>query len=238
MAAGPWSKAAALPELVRRLGARDAALYAIARLLGGISRGRCRLLKYRFVAQPIPDAELSGVRPGGSFRVRQVAFEDPVVARFPRPPAVIARRFRDGARCFVAEAKGEFAGFLWLQHGGYDEDEVRCRFVPLPRQDTVWDFDVHLEPEQRMGRGFVRLWDAAMADLRQRRVRWTMSRISAFNADSLRAHARLGAREVGSATFVCAGTWQLALFSSKPYVHFSRDDRSIPLLELHAPPRE
>ena len=54
--------------------------------------------------------------------------------------------------------------------------------------------------------------------------------ISAFNAASLRAHARLGARRLGSATFLRCGRWQWMLATRPPYFHLSRHAAAFPRL--------
>lgn len=225
---------APLRETFRRLPPLDAMLYLTGRALAAATFGHCRLVKYYFMAQPIAPGG-AGADRRGAIAVRIVAPDDPVVKRFPRPPQIIARRFAAGAQAFVAEIHGRFAGFLWLQQWSYDEDEVRCRYVPWPPQHTVWDFDVHVEPEFRMGRAFSKLWDAANRHLRERGVRWSMSRISAFNPESLRAHARLGSAPIGSAVFVTLGPWQAAWLSEKPFIHVALSAAAHPTIRLVAP---
>jgi hypothetical protein len=99
-----------------------------------------------------------------------------------------------------------------------------------------WDFDVYLRPDQRLGPGFARLWDTANAYLRERGVRWSVSRISAFNPRSLAAHARLGTRRIGSAIFLCLGRLQVALSSIPPHIHFSHGPSRVPVFRLDASP--
>ena len=100
---------------------------------------------------------------------------------------------------------------------------------PEPQGRAAWDFDVMVMPEYRMGRLFSYLWGRANAELRAGGVEHTMSRISAFNAASLAAHQRLGARVVGSASFLCVGRWQLMRTSLSPRWHFSWRPESRPL---------
>jgi len=94
---------------------------------------------------------------------------------------------------------------------------------------------VYVDPAFRMGRLFARLWDTANRYLRERGVDWSLSRISAFNPESLQAHARLGLRRLGSATFVCAGRVQLAVLTMPPFVHLSLSPASRPTVRLRAP---
>lgn len=212
-------------------------LYVASRALQRISGGRVRLIKYYLVAQPVRSGTSLPERAGG-VEIVAILEGDPLTAQFPRPPAVVAKRYADGAVCLAARAAGRFAGFLWLSPGPYDEDEVRCRYTTLPEGRTAWDFDVYVDPAFRMGRTFARLWDAANALLHKRGVEWTLSRISAFNAESLRAHARFGVRRIGAATFFCIGAVQLTLATLWPYVHLSVVPTSGPKLRLHAPSAE
>jgi hypothetical protein len=142
---------------------------------------------------------------------------------------VIRRRLGAGARCLVAEVGGRFAGYIWLQTGQYEEDEVRCTFEPWPANRVCWDFDVYVVPSYRGTRTFGRLWTAAGAMLSTEGFTHSASRISAFNVQSQRAHSRAGARVVGSATFVVAGKrqWMLAWCGGRPNCALTKDRRPI-----------
>lgn len=220
---------------VRRLGFLNGLLYLVARSIESISQGRWRLIKYYFFAQPIPEKPILKSGRSDAVRVEIITAADSIVSQFPRPPAVIGQRFARGALCFVARRYDRFIGYLWLKHQGYEEDEVRCLFLPMPEDQAVWDFDVLVEPEFRLSRAFVRLWDRANQYLRERDVRWSVCRISAFNTDSLRAHARFGLKRLGSALFLCFGKVQLSFFTSNPYVHLSLDGVSRPIYHLRVP---
>jgi hypothetical protein len=220
------------------IGGFATALYALGIALSRLSGGRCRLFGYRFYAQPVPDRAFVSARPGASMRIDRVGPDDAIVAQFPRPPDVIARRFSEGAVCFVATADGRFAGYIWLKLNGYEEDEVRCRYLPIPLDTTAWDYDVYVAPEFRMSRAFLRLWDAANDFLRSKGICWTLSRISMFNPSSLGAHARLGIRAVGQAIFIRMARTELAFFSMAPYVHISRSNERRPVVRLRAPASE
>ena len=209
-----------------QMGIANGLLYFADRLLSRVSGGRARLIRYLIVAQPV-----SGERDSNNLRrakcpIRVVAPEDPVVAQFPRPAPVIAARFRARSLCLVAEVREQFAGFIWLAFGGYDEDEVRCRFEFVDSNVSAWDFDVYVKPEFRMGRTFSRLWQAANEELSRRGVTWSFSRISAFNAQSIAAHRRMGSRSLRTVTFICAGNFQFALLGAPPYVHVGVSDKA------------
>jgi len=219
---------------IARYGGAVFALAAIRIALERITAGRIRVIAYRFVAQPVAAAPPAATVRRRSIETRLAGPDDPLVAYFPRPPAVIRRRFADGAVCIVAYKEHRFAGFLWLQTPRYVEDEVRCVYEMEPAGAAAWDFDVYVEPDFRFGKTFVRLWDAAHEHLRPRGVAWTMSRISLFNPESLRAHERLGARRLGNALFFAGARRQIVLFSLPPYLH-AGGPRTSPTLRLAAP---
>jgi hypothetical protein len=216
------------------MGRTNACLYALSRVLQRVLGNRIRFVKYYFVAQPVPACEPASplLRPG-TFSLDWADATSPLLAQMDRPPAVIAERFAQGARCLAATTPaGELAGFLWFVVGPYEEDEVRARFVPKPDQRVAWDFDVTIMPRYRMGRLFSYLWARAGAELRARGVTYTVSRISAFNAGSLASHQRLGARIVGRAVFLCIGPYQLMRASCPSRWHLSRNAQERPVLPI------
>jgi GNAT superfamily N-acetyltransferase len=222
---------ARLHHCVVQLGWCNAALYALDRLLALLSGGNWALYRYHFVAQALVAAPLCPGR-GTDIEVRLLASPEQIPPGYPRPADVLRRRYQQGAQSLAAYRHGELVGFLWFRAGAYQEDEVRARYL-LPAA-CAWDFDVYVRPAERLGWVFRRLWEEAQHLLRARGVGCSCSRISAFNAGSLRAHARLGARRLGSATFLRCGRWQWMLASLAPYIHLSRSDNSFPQLRLNA----
>jgi len=222
-----------LRQLFAELGYWNGLLYLTGELLRRGSGGHIHLIRYAIVAQPVRPGRLSAT--GSTTLIRCVSADDPLVAAFPRPTAVIAQRYRSGSICFAAQVKQRFAGFLWLSFGQHDEDEVRCRYELVDAARCAWDFDVHVEPDFRMGRTFARLWDRANQHLNERGIAWSLSRISTFNPASLRAHARLGTLRLGTATFLRVGPGQLAIFDTPPFLHLSLHRGAIPRLRLRPP---
>ncbi|MCC6193666.1 MAG: GNAT family N-acetyltransferase [Burkholderiales bacterium] len=218
-------------EAASGIGYWNAVLLALSRLADALCGGRVRIVKYNITVQPVV-APPGGAARAGKFELSWGEAGSPLLAQADRPAEVIRARFAQGARCLVAANDGRLAGFLWFVVGPYDEDEVRVRFVPDPHGRAAWDFDVMVKPEYRMGRLFSYLWAGAGAELRARGVEHTISRISAFNAESLAAHRRLGARIVGSAFFLCAGSWQLMRTSFAPRWHFSSRREGRPVVTI------
>jgi len=229
---------AALPQMnrilrtIRQLGCFNALLLALARALEKSTLGRWRLQRYLFVAQVLPAAPLCGAR-GRDIDIRLLSEAGGVPPGCPRPAAVVMNRFHQGAQGLAAFRNNKLAGFLWFVFGAYQEDEVRARFI-LPSSDCAWDFDVWVDPEERLGWTFRRLWEGARLLLRARGASWSCSRISAFNAASLRAHAAIGTRPIGSATFLCCGDWQWMFATLPPYLHLSRSADIFPQLVINA----
>jgi len=193
--------------------------------------GHGLLYRYELVAQAVAERPRLGARRGASIETRRLGPGDPALAELPLDDAVLAARFAQGAVCLGAFKGGRTIGCLWFVPGAYEEDEVRCRFVP--EGAAAWDFDLYLAPEVRGGLGFARLWDAADAAYREAGIGWSMSRISRFNAASLAAHKRAGARRLGRATYVVLGPLQIMVATLPPYLHLGV--RSRPVLRLVAP---
>lgn len=214
---------------LQQLGWINTILYMLKHLLAKISRNHLGLYKYYFVAQPVTEISLLPAGRGKKIAVFQIDRQDEtILQQFPRPAEVIRTRFENGAICLAAFREDRFIGFLWLSPGSYQEDEIRARFMPLPAGKTAWDFDVHVEPDFRLGLAFLRLWDEANSFMRKHDIRWSCSRISAFNADSLGSHARLGTRTMGSAVFLCIGQWQAMIANTAPWFHLSTHSDSFP----------
>ncbi|NYE60121.1 GNAT superfamily N-acetyltransferase [Duganella sp. 1224] len=222
-----------------QLGWLNTALYLLARGLERASGGRWALYRYLFVAQHVSDAPLSPMR-GADIDIRSPGAGAPLPEDYPRPASVVRGRYAQGARTLTAWRAGRLAGFLWMIPRAYQEDEVRVRYR-LASAGASWDFDVWVRPEERLGWVFRRLWEAARQQLRAQGVRWTCSRISAFNPASLRAHAHIGVVRLGHAVFLRCGRWQWMMCSLRPYVHLSRHPASFPQLifdtsQLQEPP--
>jgi hypothetical protein len=220
-------------DLSTELGRLNALYWSVNRLFRKL-RVPFRIFRYLFVAQPVAPSPFLPDRLGRSIAIRRLGRDDPALKGLPVGDEVLHYRFDQDAVCFGAFQNGSIVGCLWLCLGGYDEDEVRCRYELAPAKATSWDFDVYVAPEARGGFAFLRLWDAANAYLRDQGVSWSLSRISAFNPDSLRAHQTLGARRIASALFLRMGRLQLMVSSVRPYPHLSLSPGQAPTLALSA----
>lgn len=212
-------------QSVTQLGWLNASLYLLGRLLSRISNDRCAIYKYYFVAQGIGFGKLCRGR-GKKINVRRYLIFEELPPAYPRPSEILRQRYMRGALSLAAFSDDNLIGFLWLSFIGYQEDEVRAHYNLAEGQ--AWDFDVWVTPETRVGLVFSRLWDEAHLLLESRAVRWSCSRISAFNSASIRAHARMGMIKLGSATFLRCGNWQWTSSTLAPYFHISRHSGSFP----------
>ena len=197
-------------------------LYAIDRLFQRLSPD-LRLYYYELVAQPIREGRLLPNNLQGALEIREIRQGDPEIALMPARPDIKDLRFKQNSICLGAFRKNILIGHIWFCFRQYEEDEVRCTFVLPEAVQCVFDFDLYLFPEHRMGLGFAGIWDGANEFLRRRGVRFSFSRLTRFNLPSRRAHVRLGARRVGRLLVLHAWGVELMVATVSPYVHLSFD---------------
>jgi hypothetical protein len=216
-------------QTVRQIGWVNCGWYALSRFLALSTAGRVTLFRYYITAQPVTTIPFSKGR-GAAIDVREVMEGELDASQFDRPAAIIAERFRRGARCLAAYKGNNLLGYLWFTLGDYQEDEVRALFSP--DNSAAWDFDVQIFPQYQLTMAFPRLWDSANVLLHSLGVRWSCSRISAFNAASGAAHRRMGAKPISTAVFLVCGNWQLTLATQMPFVQLSGSASSAPVFRL------
>jgi hypothetical protein len=167
--------------------------------------------------------------------VRPIDRDDPLIAQLPRPPEEMTRRFAGGAICFLAIRGNRIIGHLWVTRSAYREPVHRAEFVPQPPERTAWDFDMWIDPGERLSFAFARLWDSCNSYFLEQGVTWTCSRVSAFNAESLQAHARLGMKVMHSLLYFGAGHVELLIADVAPFVALSFSPRTFPVIKVTAP---
>jgi hypothetical protein len=194
-----------------------------------IEMGRTNALLY------VVDRLLHRLSPTVSLHRYYLGPDDPIVYTFSRPRAEIQARYRQGAVCFAAFRGEKMLGYFWVLLGPYRDPEHRCTIRPVPAGEVAWDFDLDIVRSERLGFTFAHLWDAANAYLRANRIRWTLSRISAFNPVSLTSHRRLGAQFMFSTVFLTVGSWQVLLASTSPFIHLSTSRNIAPTIIVRPP---
>ncbi len=204
----------------KEFGVLGGTIYLVDRLLGAVSSGTGAYF-YELMVQPIPDGEIIPARFMKNLEFREIARGDPDIETMPARPEIKDDRFDQGAICLGMYKKSALIGYIWFATGEYLEDEVRCTFELEPVESSVFDFDLYIFPEHRLGFAFVSLWEGANRFLRQRGIAYTFSRLNRFNVASRRAHDRLGWQLVGKA--VIFKLWRLEVMAASlaPYVYLS-----------------
>ncbi len=221
-------------HLYRELGIIDLFFYSLDKSLSRLSNNKFRLYKYLLVSQAVKAKPILAPHRASNISIRHISQYEAKEISFPRPREVIDARYQQNAHCLGAFVNHELIGFIWLNFDTYIEDEVRCTFSLQPAAMLAWDYDVYVVPHYRNGLTFVKLWDAANQFMHENNIQYTLSRISAFNRQSVASHNRMGAKKLGTSIFVCVGEIQLLLASVAPYIHVSTNDRLYPTIVLDA----
>ncbi len=212
-------------QLTREMGTTDALFYIAKRIITLLSFSRCRLIRYLIVAQPVPDKPILPSRRGAKIKVKEVRLGDPLIEAFPVPLSVTEERYSQGARCLVALENECFVGYLWFIADKYVEDEVRLHYILPESPLSVWDFDVYVCPKFRMSFVFLRLWDEAFSIFRTENIKYSYSRISAFNPASRASHKRLGAHPLFYINCFTVGSLQLTFSRRTPLLDISLSNK-------------
>ncbi len=215
-------------DIGRPLGWPTFCFSLLSELLARGTGNRIRLLGYRIVIQPLPEAT-QALRAG--FTLEEIFEGDPRLGQFDRPADIIASRWAQGSRCFLLLREGAVLGFAWFTFNRYVEDEVRSIYQLHPPAHLAWDYDIYIEPAHRLGRAFQQLWLGAARELRATGITHTASRIALTNVASLRSHAALKAKTVRSAYFLVLGRWQMAVFA-QPLQVFAPRSKALPTLSV------
>jgi hypothetical protein len=201
----------------REFGFAAGTLYVLDRVLRSISP-RLRLFAYEFMVQPITGKPLLPANLAKNLTFVEIGRGHPDIELMPARADIKQSRFDQGAVCLGAYRKDKLIGYLWFCSHSYEEDEVRCTYNLSQPQTSVFDFDLYVMPEHRMGIGFMAIWHGANAYLHERGIRYTFSRMTRANLPSRRAHARLGARCAARAVFLQAWRLEVMLASAFPYL--------------------
>jgi hypothetical protein len=208
----------------REFGFFAGALYVIDRLLLRLTP-RARLLTYDLMAQPIASTPVLPPERSRKLQWRELKPGDPDLDAIAAPHAVRQQRFAQGAICLATYNSERLVGYVWLCFDQYDEDEARCTYLLMPSDQAVFDFDLVVLPEYRMGLGFASVWHCTNEYLHRRNVTCSFSRITRFNLASRRSHARLGAVRIGRLAILKVGRAQAIFATIGPYFHFSANEK-------------
>lgn len=193
------------------------ALYAADRMLLRVSP-RLRVLDYELMVQPIRNGPILPSSRSRNLRARELGPGDPDLDQVIAPCAVRASRFAQNATCLATYRGNRLVGYIWLCFDSYDEDEARCTYTVHPAGKAVFDFDLVVLPEFRMGLGFAAVWHCTAEYLRKRGVEFSFSRVTRINVISRQSHARLGSIRIGR--MMILKLWSLEIFvtTTAPYI--------------------
>lgn len=206
-------------------------VYALNRVMQRLSP-RLAVLLHDWMVQPITDKELLPARFARKYDTREIGLDDPLVAAMPLRPEVRIARREQAATCLGTFKGDTLIGYIWFSRETYREDEARCDFVLNPVDQSVFDFDLVVLPEHRVGFGFAALWNGTNRYLFERGVRYSYSRVDHFNLASAQAHAHLGWKRVGRAMIVRLWGVELLFSSLAPYVYLSIGEARRPAVDL------
>lgn len=205
-----------LTDSFNTFGFRDGALYLVHRLLQRVSSS-CGLFVYDVTAQSVTAKPLLPERWARNLRCAEIPLGHPDIAAMPAREDIKVQRFAQGAICLGVYRGDQLLGYIWYCFGGYDEDEVRFRYELTDRRRTVFDFDLYILPEHRMGIGFAAVLHFANQYLRSKGVDYSFSRLTRFNLASRRSHSHVGLATVASTYCLQLGPLEMAVSSISPH---------------------
>lgn len=213
-----YIKKSRIYRIYNELGAINGLLYLLDILLRSTTKSGF-IRRYYIVSQPVKvDIIKIENKPRNFILRRLTATCHDVIDQMPRDNILLHQRLLDNAFCFYSMNGGHLSGMLWFRKYSYTEDEVSCIYRLSPPDVLVWDFDVFIDKKYRMGVLFYKLWNEAMIRLMADGIKYTVSRISAFNTNSVRSHQRLGASIVGVITFLVIKNYQITMIGKWPFI--------------------
>jgi hypothetical protein len=192
-------------------------LYALDRVLRCISP-RFGLLVYELMVQPITGKPMLPANLAKNLKFIEIGRGHPDIDLMPARADIKESRFDQGAVCLGVYRKDKLIGYVWFCFRTYEEDEVRCTYELAEPAHSVFDFDLYVMPEYRMGIGFMAIWHGANVYLHERGIKYTFSRLTRFNLASRRSHAHLGWECAARAVFLQAWRIEAMLASVFPYI--------------------
>lgn len=209
---------AKLRSPLREFGFVAGSLYLLDQALSRVSPG-LGVYAYEMMVQPIVDKPLLSAGLSKNLEFREIRRGDPEIDLMPARADIKESRFEQKAMCLGTYQRGTLIGYIWFAFGEYKEDEARCTYVLPKDYPSVFDFDLYVMPEKRMGIGFMGIWHGANRYLWDRGVRYTFSRLTRFNTASRRSHSHLGWKRVGRVAFLKLWGLQLMVSDLRPFVH-------------------
>jgi len=227
-----------IQSALRHFGIFNGCLYLFNQLSKKMFGDGVILEKFYIYAQPLTQEKILPVKKAGKYKLINLKRESTDLRIFGRPTKVIEDRYDKGGQCIGCFKNDKLLGYIWFTFESYNEDVVRCVYIPYPKETTCWDYDIFIEPKYRIGFVFAALWDALNEELYSKGYRWSMSRISAFAVESIKSQSRLGAKRIGMLIFLKLFGSQLLFSSNSPYVHLSFSEKNYPHLVVRFPDKK
>jgi hypothetical protein len=206
-----------IKSLIQQLGYVSAASYLTGKLLDKLFGIYMHHVK--FYSQPISSAPRIPESKLNRYEFTWLNQPEKILDELERPRAVLEARFNQGSACLIAKQNNSFQGCLWLVKSKYIEDQFRAIYH-FP-DNAVWDYDVYITPKKRFSMLFAALWDTADSWMKEHGIISSLSRISAYNAQSIRSHETAGAKQIGWMIVLEKNDWQIAISDKSPWLHFS-----------------
>ncbi len=144
------------------------------------------------------------------YTVRPVGGAELARYRIDASPMVQKHRFAAGMTCLgVFDRHARLSGVTWLGSLLHEETVLRVRFL-LP-SGTAWDGGLWINEGCRLSRAFPALWAGVGAWLETQGLHRTVSSIADYNAASLAAHRRMGAKVIGQVGILRIGSVQCTM---------------------------
>ena len=220
-----------LASLYNELGASTFFAYCIHTALRKLGKQNA-LQYYHFYSQPIGPSNPHDPKRKSAFTFTWHESFSPLMLQLPRPEHRLRDRFKQKTTCVLGSKCGKLVSCAWFAYEAYEEDEVWCRYDFSSSPESVWDYDIFVSPDYRLGRAFHLTWQAAASRLYIAGYRRTLSRISAYNPNSLKSHERLGAQRCGSALYLRLGTLQIMASNKAPYLQMTANQKDRPVLHF------
>ena len=208
---------------MRELGALSGSVYVLSRALRTISPAS-GIFFYDWTVQPITGNRILPEKRASRYTHKIITGYDPLFKAMPILEELIEHRLRQQVECIALFKDEALVGFIWFAFGSYIEDEVRINFLLEPQDQSVFDFNLYIFPEHRLGYAFAAIWDVANRYLYGRGVRYTYSRITHIKRNSLASHNRLGASIIGWSITLKIARFELTITRKPLRVFWSLKD--------------
>lgn len=200
------------------MGKVNAILYIFSRLLCRVSQG-ISLNRYYIFAFPAKEKGGENFRFCAPYTFRlitnSVELEQDRLSQYE-----IRNRLDAGDKCFACFKNNILVAYLWINRSGYKEINDKS-FFELDDDGLVWDYDIFVLPEFRSGFAFGCIWNEYIKYLKKQDVKYSLSRVSVFNYQSIRSHKSLGAEVLFSVAYLRVYRCQISLSTVFPYVYIS-----------------